>query len=320
MYAKVLSALARSMAPPKLPWSMYFQTPDFLERTRLMLIAPDYEPLIGKWCGLKDGAQVLDVGCGTGYFTRLLKRVCPGAQVTGLEKDSLFVERARKEAGDEDLAIEYIEGDALALPFPDQSFDLVVSHTFLTCVPDPEKAFGQMKRVLRPGGRIASVTTMSYSPSVYQPGEYPEDCPWGAELNELLSEVWQSYEKVVPVRRYSEGLPPGALPGFFVRQGLKQVSAYPIGKLFSLSNAAIPTPKKEKWLDLYLHSEEDKMKAFLSLPEGVKVLPRETAERYLELVREKCKYYREHPEENAIWEFQGGANLLVTGDLDGEVG
>lgn len=74
----------------------------------------------------------IDVGCGTGYFTRLLKRTVPGARLTGLDAEEEFVLRAREEAGKAGLDIEFLTGDAGALPFEENSFDVVVSHTFLT--------------------------------------------------------------------------------------------------------------------------------------------------------------------------------------------
>lgn len=311
----VLSFMIRENAVKKrLKWSVYFQTPDYLERTRMMMIRPEYEPLICTACGLSDGSRVLDVGCGTGFFARLLKRRNPKAHVTGLELEEEFLERAKLEAKAENLDIEFLQGDALALPFEDGSFDLVVSYTFLTSVLKPEKAFDEMKRVLRRGGRIASVTAMNLNYLFGNFGEYPEECAWGKELQQLTEEIWKVYQKISPISSYSNGLTPDQLPRFFASQGMKNICAYPIGSLFSLSNNALSVEQKERWLTLYQKSEEDKLNAFLSLPNIGELLSVEKAERYKELVREKCAYYRANPNENAIWEWYGGANILLTGD------
>ena len=235
----------------ELKWSVYFQTPDYLERTRMTLILPEYEPLICAWCGLSDGSRVLDVGCGTGFFTRLLKRGNPKANLTGLEMAKNFVERAKIEAAAENLDIEFLQGDALALPFADGYFDLVVSHTFLTSISNPERSFSEMKRVLRHGGRIASVTAMNFNYQFGSLGEYPEECAWAKELQQLTNDIWTVYQKIAPISNYSGGLRPDQVPSFFAKQGMKNICAYPIGKLFSLSNNAFPVEQKERWLTLY---------------------------------------------------------------------
>ena len=319
MNPKTLSAVLSFMekkytGDEKLKWSVYFQTPDYLERTRMTLILPEYEPLICTWCGLSDGSRVLDVGCGTGFFTRLLKRGNPKAHLIGIEMEEAFVERAKVEAAAENLDIEFLQGDALALPFEDGSFDLVVSHTFLTSVSNPEKSFGEMKRVLRRGGRIASVTAMSLNYQFGSLGEYPQDCDWAKELQQLTNEIWTVYQKIAPLNNYSSGLRPDQVPRFFAEQGMKNICAYPIGKLFSLSNNALSAEQKERWLTLYQKSEEDKLNSFLALPNIEELLPVEKAERYRDLVRAKCAYYRANPNENAIWEWYGGTNILLTGD------
>ncbi len=296
-------------------WSVYFQTPDFLERTRLMLIDPEFEPMVAKWCGLKSGSKVLDVGCGTGFLARMLKRMNPEASLTGLDREPDFLARGREEAKNEGHSIEFVEGDALDMPFEDNSFDLVVSHTFMTSAPDPGKAISEMKRVLRPGGRISSITAMGFIPHAMSLGEYPPELPWGKEVQVLGDELWTICCKLAPFQLYVNRLSPAEIPAFFAKNGLKQVCAYPIGKIFSLSNAAIPKERKLKWLDLYKKSEEGKMRAFLAVPEGREVMDPEKVERYIELLEKKCEYYRTHLDENAIWEWQGGSNLMVTGDL-----
>ena len=296
-----------------LKWSVYFQNPEFMELTRMTLILPEYEPLVRKWCGICDGAQILDVGCGTGYFTRLLARGPESACFTGIDMEDGFIERAKELAEAEGLAISFLEGDALHLPFTDASFDVAVSHTFLTSVTDPQGAVAEMKRVVKPGGLIASVTCMNFLPQVFTPGEYPSDCTWYKEFQELTLTLNQAYEKINPLAGYAGGVRPDLVPGFLAKQGLQEVSAYPIGKLVSLSNAAMSHTEKERYIDLYQSSELKKLHAYMELPQMKPHFCAAQAERYEELLNEKCRFLRSDLDENRIWEWTGGANVLITG-------
>lgn len=296
-----------------MPWSVYFQNPEYLERTRMFLVPPEMHPLIREWCGLKDGMNVLDVGCGTGYFTRLLAEGGKKVTVTGLDLEKPFIEFAKRRAAHFDPPITFIEGDALNLPFGDETFDLVVSHTFLTSVPDPVRAMDEMKRVTRPGGRIASVTTMSMVPGLSDDGQYPEDCGWLAEYRRMSRKFTDACFSIDPIEPRVAGLNPVRVPRFFAEQGLKKISAWPLGKVFSLSNAAVSPEEKLLYLDLFEDSENKQLDAFMALPEMRAYFTEEDADSYRRLIRERCDWYRERPEENAVWEWQGGANVLVAG-------
>ena len=296
-----------------LKWSVYFQNPEFMEMTRMTLILPEMEPLVRRWCGVTEGANILDVGCGTGFFTRLLARGKEKVTLTGLDREDEFIAYATEKAREEGYSIRFLEGDALNLPFPDNTFDVVTSHTFLTSIVDPERCFSEMKRVTKPGGLIASVTCMSFLPSAMTLGDYPPECVWREELHRLMIQVQTAYQKVSPVQSYAGGLKPSEIPKFFAKQGMEQVSAYPLGKFNSLSNAAMPEADKRKWIDLYQLSEIKKLDVYMELPQMRALFTEEQAARYKELVTLKCDYLRTNIHENAIWEWMGGANLLVTG-------
>lgn len=106
---------------------------------------------------VRQGDLVLDVACGTGDLTQAFAR-SPAARVTGLDFTREMLDHAeRKRAA---LApalagkIDYIEGDAMALPFPDASFDIVSIAFGIRNVAEPARAVGEFARVLRPGGRL----------------------------------------------------------------------------------------------------------------------------------------------------------------------
>lgn len=102
---------------------------------------------------LPDGAEVVEVGCGTGPVSRFLATLPGVARVTGVDPSPLFVKRARELAGD--AAVDFTVGDGRELEFADASFDAVVFHTSLCHMPDCERALAEAFRILRPGGRLA---------------------------------------------------------------------------------------------------------------------------------------------------------------------
>jgi len=109
------------------------------------------------------GARVLDVGCGAG--TDLLvaaRRVGPSGRAIGIDMTAEMRERARD--GARACGFEHVEvreGDATELPLDDASVDVVISNGVLNLVPEKERAFAEIARVLRAGGRlqIADIVT-----------------------------------------------------------------------------------------------------------------------------------------------------------------
>jgi SAM-dependent methyltransferase len=110
-----------------------------------------------RFAGVAPGEAVLDVGTGTGVVAITAAR--RGARVSALDLTPALLEQARQNggiAGHPEIA--WTEGDAEALPFADESFDLVLSQFGHMFAPRPELAISEMRRVLRPGGRIAFAT------------------------------------------------------------------------------------------------------------------------------------------------------------------
>lgn len=100
------------------------------------------------------GERCLDIACGTGIVARLAApRVAPGGGVTGLDFNANMLAVARAVAEQEGLAIDWHEGNASALPFPDGHFNAVLCQQGLQFFPDRTAALAEMHRVLTPGGR-----------------------------------------------------------------------------------------------------------------------------------------------------------------------
>ena len=106
--------------------------------------------------GIEDGDDVLDVGSGTGTLAVAAARASSRVNVTGLDADASILARARRRAADADLEIRFDEGRSSALPYADESFDVVLSTLVFHHLPDEAKrqTAEEIARVLRPGGRL----------------------------------------------------------------------------------------------------------------------------------------------------------------------
>jgi ubiquinone/menaquinone biosynthesis C-methylase UbiE len=124
-----------------------------------------YERYMGKWSRLagetfldwiapQSGWRWLDVGCGNGAFTEMLMERCAPSAVAGVDPSEAQLAFARTRPALR--GAEFHQGDAMALPFPDNTFDAAVMPLVIFFVPDPAKGVAEMARVVRPGGVIAA--------------------------------------------------------------------------------------------------------------------------------------------------------------------
>jgi ubiquinone/menaquinone biosynthesis C-methylase UbiE len=106
---------------------------------------------------LRSGERVLDVACGTGLVTfAAAHAVGPAGEVLGVDLSGGMVDAARQRALQQGASnAAFVRMDAEALALPDASFDVVLCALGLMYLPDPEQALREMRRVLRPGGRLA---------------------------------------------------------------------------------------------------------------------------------------------------------------------
>jgi ubiquinone/menaquinone biosynthesis C-methylase UbiE len=128
--------------------------PEFYERFLVPLIFEPYARDLAKRVAAAAPRDVLETAAGTGVLTRAMASLLPAAArivATDLNQPMLD-EAAKRQAGGR--AIERRQADALALPFPDASFDVVACQFGTMFFPDKVAAYKQARRVLRPGGRL----------------------------------------------------------------------------------------------------------------------------------------------------------------------
>lgn len=130
-------------------WSKYVQGINTLYYTRKLrfddLFTEQYIRLfdLDKNAALK----ILEIGCGPGALAGALHRWYPNAEITALDRDSEFI----RFGTEHEPGVNFAEGDATALPFKDNSFDVTISNTVAEHI-EPSKFYGEQLRVLKPGG------------------------------------------------------------------------------------------------------------------------------------------------------------------------
>src|ERR671932_852314 len=111
---------------------------------------------------LAAGERVLDLGSGAGTDSLVAAQmVGADGHVTGIDMTAAMLAKARAAAAEMGVTnVEFVEGEAERLPFPDETFDVVISNGVIDLVPDKDAVFAELHRVLVPGGRmqIADVT------------------------------------------------------------------------------------------------------------------------------------------------------------------
>ena len=139
--------------------------------------------------------RILEVGCGPGALLQSLHRWYPNAEMTGLDFDENFISFAKKEAPE----LDYIVGDATAMPFVSESFDVTISNTVSEHI-EPEKFYREQYRVLKKGGICLVLSTRR---GINLPS------PITTEMTALESEVWgrvearfKKFDKDIGVGKY----------------------------------------------------------------------------------------------------------------------
>jgi ubiquinone/menaquinone biosynthesis C-methylase UbiE len=167
---------------------------------RIMLVA---EHLVDT-ADLHAGWRVLDVATGSGNAAIAAARL--GTQAVGVDYVPALLERGRKRAAAEGLDVELVEGDAEALPFPDASFDAVISAFGSMFAPNHVLAAAELARVCRPGGTIALASwtpdgfigELFHTVSKHMPPPAGLQSPmlWGTEdhLGELFADQIESLD------------------------------------------------------------------------------------------------------------------------------
>ena len=142
---------------------------DYIPALGLRILTPFYD-FIQKWivrdkryksrlieqARIQPGMRVMDLGCGTGTLAIMAKKAQPNAEVVGLDADPEMLKMAYTKRDQEGLDVKFDVGFTNDLPYPDASFDRVLSSIMIHHLktPDKEKTAREIYRVLKPGGQL----------------------------------------------------------------------------------------------------------------------------------------------------------------------
>lgn len=174
--------------------------------------------------GVTPGTRLLDVGCGAGQLALIAARA--GAQVTGCDIATNWLDKARARAAAKGLAVTFEEGDAESLPYQDAQFDAVISLIGAMFAPRPALVAAELTRVCRPGGMIAMVnwTPGGFIGQMFRtiakhiaPSGMPSPVLWGDEttVRDRLREGIAGLKCSLNFYHFDYPFPPDAVVEFF---------------------------------------------------------------------------------------------------------
>jgi ubiquinone/menaquinone biosynthesis C-methylase UbiE len=148
---------------------------------------------------LRKGEHVLDVACGTGIVSRLAwSAVAPSGHVIGLDLNPKMLDVARTVGQGDGASIDWIEGDAAAMPVPDFGFDVTCCQCGLPYFPDRPAALAEMNRVLKVGGRLVAnvLRAIAFNPGhrVFADVLEQHVSPKAAATRRAPFQLWQKEE------------------------------------------------------------------------------------------------------------------------------
>jgi SAM-dependent methyltransferase len=233
---------------------------------------PDYIKLTGRRLAFDQVRNVLDVGCGIGHWAQTLASALPSeTTVIGVDRDPFWIDKATERATAREIShrFQYRVSDAQALPFPDDSFDLVTCQTLLIHVADPGAVLAEMARVTRPGGLVLAAEPNNLATSLVL-----NSITFGDPVEEILAGV----RLQLMCERGKAALGEGnnsvgdVAPGLFTAAGLVDVAVY----LNDKTNALLPpysSPEQRAMLeehrdfdarDFWIWSRADTLRYFLA--------------------------------------------------------
>ena len=295
---------------------------DGFKLSRPQLFREETRELFFTYFRVKPNDNVLDAGCGPGVLTRFIAKGLMGGYVTGFDISKNFVEYGNKRIKEENLTrnAKIVLDDGFALSFPDNTFDAVINHNYLSVLSDPVAGLRELIRVCKPGGNISVSTGASASTSTGLPGAHY----WGGEYPldgmERLKELTDKYNQILinvlttSSLKQSHEWPSNRFPKLFSIYGLTNISIMSVGAAFAYN-------------DNYWSDEYRTKKIMLDINDEIRMITENNqnpmfaesgflnadCEELVALLKKKQNYLLENYRTDNSWEWSAGLSCIVTG-------
>lgn len=252
-------------------------TVEGLEKSRKQRFKPKniFDLVLKEFIGLSDSMKILDLGCGTGFFTRIIAEQCK-ADITGMDISDELLEGAKRLAEEKQLNIKFEKGDITGIPYDDGTFDIVLCDIMLECFKDASVPIREMKRVCKAGGTVAAIEPCYQAGVEYYPGI-------DKEMRDLLMKFSRADR--------SFGLGP-MLPHYFHQIGLNEIDmvSWFWGKIGYKD-------LEEESAEEILNDMQDNIDRIKQLIPRSKSLLQEEQFNIINFYEQRLKYLKQNPEE-----------------------
>lgn len=193
--------------------------------------------------GTEKDLNILDVGTGTGFLALLFAEL--GHKVTAIDISKCMLEKTRCSAYKQNLAVNFMHGDAENLPFDKDSFDIVMNRYLLWTLPDPKTAVNEWSRVVKSGGKLILIDGRWHDPAIHMRLRR-----FLANIIVLITEkrnpymFTSHYATIKDQLPFFNGITPNDVVNIFTEVGLKKISVNNLEKLRDFETKNRPVPYK----------------------------------------------------------------------------